>query len=330
LEAFNLPINWQNGKIPGPKTKFKTTKAVLWEHEEEAYNIWRLCLEQKEQLRKVTIAQQMVEKYYKDHKEEKLQDIPEEYQRHVQVFSEKEAECFPPSWEWDHCISLKPDTPETIDIKMFSLAQECQDAIHNWVKQMLAKKFISRSDLQYGHATFTVPKKDSTYWIVQDYQPVNKYTRKDTTPLPNIQEAIEGLGDKVLFLKYDIHEGYNNIQIIPEDRWKTAFKTPDRLFKPNVMLFGLQGAPGTFSRMITVNIAPMYHKFLQNWFKHYMDDCLIAIVDGELQLHRQMNQTTRPLQTTFVFPETIQMCIWTARSGLLGCVARTQWNYYWP
>jgi hypothetical protein len=34
---------------------------------------------------------------------------------------------------------------------------------------------------------------------------------KDTTPLPSIQEAIEGLGDKTLFSKYNIREGYNNI-----------------------------------------------------------------------------------------------------------------------
>jgi hypothetical protein len=109
------------------------------------------------------------------------------------------------------------------------------------------------------------------------------------TPLPNIQEAIEGLGDKVLFSKYNIREGYNNIQIIPEDWWKAAFKTLDGLFEPNVMLFSLQGAPGTFSRMITINIAPMYHEFPQNRFKHYMNDCLIATGEGELQLHRKMN-----------------------------------------
>jgi hypothetical protein len=111
----------------------------------------------------------MAEKYYKDHKEEKLQDIPEEYQRHIQVFSEKEAEHFPLSREWDQSIPLEPDAPKTINIKMFSLAQECHDAICDWIKKMLAKKFISRSDLQYGHATFTVPKKDGTYQIIQDY-----------------------------------------------------------------------------------------------------------------------------------------------------------------
>jgi hypothetical protein len=175
LEAFNPPIDWQNGKILGPQTKFKTTMAISREHEQEAYNIRRLYLEQQEQIRKVTIAQQMAEKYYEDHKEENPRDIPPEYQRHVQVFSEKEAECFPPSREWDHWIPLTPDAPETINIKMFSLAQESHDAIHNWVQKMLAKKFISRSDSQYGHATFTVPKKDRTYRIVQDFWPVNKY-----------------------------------------------------------------------------------------------------------------------------------------------------------
>jgi hypothetical protein len=51
----------------------------LWEHKQKAYEIRRLCLEQKERLRKVTIAQQMAEKYYEDHKEETTQDIPLEY-----------------------------------------------------------------------------------------------------------------------------------------------------------------------------------------------------------------------------------------------------------
>jgi len=112
---------------------------------------------------------------------------------------------------------------------------------------------------------------------------------KDVMPLPSIQEAIEGLGDKVLFSKYDIQEGYNNIQIILEDRWKVAFKTHMRLFEPKVMLFGLQGAPGTFSRMITVDVAPMYREFPTNRFKHYMDDCLVTTGKGKLALHRQMN-----------------------------------------
>ena len=65
-------------------------------------------------------------------------------------------------------------------------------------------------------------------------------------PLPSIQETIEGLEDKTLFSKYDMQEGYNNIQIVLEDRWKAAFKTHMGLFKPKVMLFRLQGTLETF------------------------------------------------------------------------------------
>jgi hypothetical protein len=61
------------------------------------------------------------------------------------------------------------------------------------------------------------------------------------------------------------------------------------LFEPTVMMFGLQGAPGTFSRMIAVDIAPMYHEFPPNHFKHYINDCLITTADDELALHCCMN-----------------------------------------
>jgi hypothetical protein len=291
LSAFNPEINWAEGLIKGPKIQFKTTALVAKEHEATAISARCIVLENVRTMPiwKVTIAQQMAERHYDKEKVNTESTIPEEYKHHAKVFSEQEAMRFPPSREWDHKITLKPDAPETINAKMYTLPKPGREAIQNWVDNMLKKGFIQISDLPYGHATFTVPKKDGTFRIVQDYQLVNKYTVKDTTPLPSIQEAIEGLGDKVLFSKYDIREGYNNIQIVPKDWWKAAFKTPMGLYEPNVMLFGLQGAPGTFSRMIVVDVAPMYKEFPQNRFKHYMDDCLVATADGELDLHREMN-----------------------------------------
>jgi hypothetical protein len=55
------------------------------------------------------------------------------------------------------------------------------------------------------------------------------------------------------------------------------------------MVFGLQGAPGTFSRMIAVDVAPIYCEFPLDRFKHYMDNCPIATAEGELALHWHMN-----------------------------------------
>jgi hypothetical protein len=199
LEAFNPEINWAEGKLLGPQTTLKTTGAVAQEHVNEAYEIQRMAI----QARKTTIAQKMAENFKTD-KPKNDTPIPPEYKRHVKVFSEKEAERFPPSRAWDHRIPLKDDAPETINEKVYNLPKANKLAIEEWVHKMLEKKYIQWSDSRYGHTTFTVPKKDGTFRIVQDYRPVNKYTKKDTTPLPSIQDTVESLGDKVLFSKFGI------------------------------------------------------------------------------------------------------------------------------
>jgi hypothetical protein len=158
LEAFNPEINWAEGKLLGPRTTLKTTGAVAQEHVNEAYEIQWMAM----QARKTTIAQKMAEAFKTD-KPKNDAPVPAEYRRHVKVFSEKEAERFPPSHAWDHRIPLKDDAPETINEKVYNLLKANKLAIEEWVYKMLEKKFIQRSDSRYGHATFTVPKKDGTF-----------------------------------------------------------------------------------------------------------------------------------------------------------------------
>ena len=52
---------------------------------------------------------------------QKITEIPKEYQCHAKVFSEEEAQRFPPSRPWDHAIVLKPDAPDTINCKVYPL-----------------------------------------------------------------------------------------------------------------------------------------------------------------------------------------------------------------
>jgi hypothetical protein len=189
----------------------------------------------------------MSEKTYDQTKVNTEQMIPTEYQRHTKVFSETEAMRFPLSRPWDHQIKLTNNAPTTINSKVYPLPTKLTEALDKWIDDMLEQGFISLSDSSYGSPTFTVAKKDGSQRVVQDFRELNKYMIKDVTPLPNIKQAIEGLGDKVLFSKFNIREGYNNIQIVPEDCWKMAFKTHRSLFKFNVMPFGLCNTPGTFS-----------------------------------------------------------------------------------
>ena len=48
------------------------------------------------------------------------------------------------------------------------------------------------------------------------------------------------------FSKFDLKMGYNQLSIKKEDRWKTAFMTPDGPYVMNVMTFGFANAPAYF------------------------------------------------------------------------------------
>jgi hypothetical protein len=168
FEAFNPKINWKEGKLLGPRVELKTTGAINQEHLNQVYEIRRTAME----IRKTTFAQKMAEKFQVD-KPKMDNPIPPEYKRHIKVFSEQEAERFPPSRTWDHRIPLKDDAPESINEKVYNLPKADKQAIEEWAYKMLKKGFIERSDSPYGHATFTIPKKDGTQRIVQDYRPVN-------------------------------------------------------------------------------------------------------------------------------------------------------------
>jgi hypothetical protein len=133
---------------------------------------------------------------------------------------------------------------------------------------------------------FLIEKKNRDFCVVQDYKMLNDFTILDKHPLPLIINLIEQLNGKVLFTKFDIHMGYNNIRIAGEDQEKAAFTTPLGQYEPMVMNFGLCNAPATFVRAMT-----RVFRTLQNTYPGeiliYMDDILIA-TPNDLSQHRQI------------------------------------------
>jgi hypothetical protein len=75
-----------------------------------------------------------------------------------------------------------------------------------------------------------------------------------------------------LFTKFNVQWGYNNIRIKPGDEWKAAFLTPEGLFEPTVMFFGLTNSPATFQMMMNTIFRPEVHL---GWLSIFMDDIAI-------------------------------------------------------
>ena len=129
---------------------------------------------------------------------------------------------------------------------------------------------ISKSP--YAANFFFVKKKDGKLHPVQDYRPLNKWTKKNKNISPLITQIIDRLSGCTKFTMLDIQWGYNNIRIKEGDEWKGAFLTPEGLFEPTVMFFGLTNSPATFQTMMN---AIFCQEVGEGWLSVYMDDMAI-------------------------------------------------------
>jgi hypothetical protein len=127
--------------------------------------------------------------------------------------------------------------------KVYPLNPKEHKACQSFVDKHLAMGKIQPFKSPQASPFFFVPKKDGSVHPCQDYRYVNSHTIKNTYPLPLISNLIDHLHGSCIFTKMDIHWGYNNVLIWPEDRWKAVFITPFGLFEPTVMFFGLCNSP---------------------------------------------------------------------------------------
>jgi hypothetical protein len=151
-------------------------------------------------------------------------------------------------------------------------------ALDVFIDEQLEKGYICPSKSQYVSSFFFIKKKDGKLRPVQDYRKVNAWTVRNQYPLPLIGDLIRDLGGAVVFTKFDIRQGYNNIRIKEGDEHKAAFKTRRGLFEPTVMYFGLCNSPATFQAFMNDIFRPTIakHDLLGTAICVYMDDIAVA------------------------------------------------------
>ena len=76
------------------------------------------------------------------------------------MFSEQEAQRFPGPRLWDHAIELKKDTPATLPGKIYTLTQDEQKALQEFIKEHVEKGYIHLSKSPYAAPFFFIKKKD--------------------------------------------------------------------------------------------------------------------------------------------------------------------------
>jgi hypothetical protein len=263
--AMQPKIDWKNGWIDKSQLPIilRTENSVKATYLPQQVNVlWPMHKDQNF-LGKVTIGQAM---------KEELKGVPVEYEWHSKVFSEEELQWLLGHMIWDHAIELLTSAPTTLQGRLLPLAQEEIAEVQKFVKEHLEWGTIQPLWSPYAANFFFVKKKDGKLHPVQDYCPVNKWTKKNCNVSPLILLVIDQLVGCTLFTKFNIWWGYNNIWIKLGDEWKAAFLTPEGLFKPMVMFFGLTNSLATFQMMMNTIF---WHKVQEGWFSIFMDNGII-------------------------------------------------------
>jgi hypothetical protein len=156
----------------------------------------------------------------------------------------------PPMRDVNHSIPL---IDESVDYK-YHLSR-CADAYKG---ELLAKLqtytangwWEARSATQAAPMIIT-PKKNGKIRTVVDARQRNANTHRDVTPLPD-QDAIRMDVARAKYRsKIDLSDAYEQVRVVEEDVWKTAFSTIYGTFVSHVMQQGDCNAPATFQRLMT-------------------------------------------------------------------------------
>ena len=97
-----------------------------------------------------------------------------------------------------------------------------QQEVQEQMNDMLKKGIIVESSSSWlAPAVYT--RKTGEIRLCVDYREANKRTRKDTYPLPLIDEVQDRLSGATVFSKLDLQCGYWQVPVDPKNQEKTAF-----------------------------------------------------------------------------------------------------------
>ena len=105
-----------------------------------------------------------------------MNELPQQYSHHAQLFSEDVAQHFLPNWPNNMVVWLKLGTPDTMNSKIYPLTCAELEEWQKFVERNKAMGRIQDTKSPWGAPVFFIKKKDRTFRLVQDYREVNKWT----------------------------------------------------------------------------------------------------------------------------------------------------------
>ncbi|MBJ5464092.1 RNA-directed DNA polymerase [Salmonella enterica subsp. enterica serovar Derby] len=95
---------------------------------------------------------------------------------------------------------------------------------------MKTQDAVEPSSNPWASPVALVGKKDGSTRFCVDYRRLNDITKKDSYPLPRIDDTLARLSGAEWFSTLDLRSGYCQMSVHPDDKEKTAFTTGNGLW----------------------------------------------------------------------------------------------------
>ena len=176
-------------------------------------------------------------------------------------------------------IELK-EGAKPVRCRPYRLTPEKRDEVMRQVGDLVTRGIVEPCDSAWSTNVVLARKKDGTWRMATDYRGVNGETVSNEQPVPRVDDIVDELAGYNVFTTVDMLSGYWQVPVREEDRDKTAFVTPNGLYRWKVMPFGLKNATGEFQRMMTEVLKGIPGVFV------YVDDVVLGTVSIEGHVNR--------------------------------------------
>ena len=177
--------------------------------------------------------------------------------------------------------------------------------VHASLRDMLEAGAICPSQSLWCNAVVLVWKKDGTLHFCMDFRCLNAHMKKDSYPLPHIQEALKRMARSAHFSSMDFKLGFWQIKMAPGSQQYMAFMVGNLgFYQFTHMPFGLCNALATFQCLMQNTL----WKLNLTYCVIYLDDVIVFGHMEEEHLEclcmvferfREFNLKLKPLKCLF-------------------------------
>ncbi len=195
--------------------------------------------------------------------------------------------------------------------------------IKKQVEKLIDMGFVRPSKSPWASPVLFASKKDGSLRFCVDYRALNKFTIKNSYPLPRIDSLMDQICTAKYFSTIDLRSGYHQMRIAEEDIPKTAFSTRYGHYEYTVVPFGLTNAPAAFMSIMN-NI---FHDYADKFVTVYLDDILVYRNSWEEHI-THLNLVLNRLREHKLYAKLSKMSVWSSRSGniLDSCCVLGNWQ----